>query len=95
MVAPPPLPQKSHRGPGPRTAKVETAGNITTPAITITDLEQTEEEPAVHGVPVAERHVAAEDIRRGHPREVDGVLRASERGRVAKLLLFQFPLHAG
>ena len=75
--------------------KVETAGNITTPAITITVLEQTEEEPAVHGVPVAERHVAAENIRRDHPREVDGVLWASKRGRVAKFRFFQFPLHAG
>ena len=38
---------------------------------------------------MAERHVAAKDIGRDHPREVDGILCASEGGRVAKLGLFQ------
>ena len=48
-----------------------------------------EEELAVHGVPVAERHVAPKDIGWNHPRKVDGILRASERGRVAELGFFQ------
>ena len=38
---------------------------------------------------MAQRHVAAQDIGRDHPGEVDRVLCASERGRVAKLGLFQ------
>ncbi len=38
---------------------------------------------------MAERHVAAQDIGRHHPGEVDRVLGAAERRRVAKLGLFQ------
>ena len=34
-------------------------------------------------------HVTAQDVGRDHPREVDGILGASVRRRVAKLSLFQ------
>ncbi len=38
---------------------------------------------------MTERHVAPKDIGGDHPREVDGILRASERRRVAELGFFQ------
>ena len=48
-----------------------------------------EKELAVQRVPVADRHVSAEDIGRDHPGKVDRVLGAPVRRRVAKLSLFQ------
>ena len=48
-----------------------------------------EEQRAVHAVPVGQRQVATQDVGRNHPGEVHGILRASERGRVAELGLFQ------
>ena len=42
-----------------------------------------EEEPVLHSAPVAGRHVAAQDVGRNHPREVDGILRTAEGRRVA------------
>ena len=48
-----------------------------------------QEQPVVHGAPVADRHVVAQDIHRDHPGKVDGVLGAAEGRRVGKLRLFQ------
>ena len=48
-----------------------------------------EQELAVHRIPVADRHVAAKDIGRDHPRKVDGILCAPVGRRIAEFGLFQ------
>ena len=52
-------------------------------------LAHVEQEALVGRIPVAERHVAAQDVGRDHPREVDRVLRAAELRRVAELGLLE------
>ena len=52
-------------------------------------LAHVEKEAVPQRVPVTQRHVTAQDTRRNHPGEVDRVLRAPERRRVAELGLLE------
>ena len=52
-------------------------------------LADVDQEGVLHGVPVGDRHVAAQDRAGDHAGEVDRVLRAAERWRVAELALLE------
>ena len=81
------------RGSSPSRARSWCSGMLSAPGtrlyVQFRRITHVEEERAVQRVPVVERHVAAQHVRRHHPREVDGILRAAEGWRVGQLGLFQ------
>ena len=81
------------RGSSPRRARSSGSGMLTAPGTCLHGqlfrIAHIEEEVVLSGIPVAQRHVAAQDIGRDHPREVDGRLGAAKLGRVAQLGFFQ------
>ena len=63
------------------------SGTCSTASSTV--LAHVEQESVLRGVPVAHGHVAAQHAGGDHPGEVDRILRAAERRRVAELALLE------